>query len=197
MVDLLKAALSGHTVVFASTGVGALHQLVREKPELVLLDLKLPDIDGLMLVGKIRALSQVPVITLSARNEQSDVVMALQAGADDCIRKPFDLDNLEARICAVLRRANRPRIRPPIDYDAAIRPLRLSHNERFLLTLLLQARGEVVTVSDLAGPLWNTPNEDRTRDMTTLIGRLRGHLRTAGWPTIVTVRGQGYLFPEA
>src|SRR3954454_5592344 len=95
----------GHTVSSAGTALGGLQQAVEERPDLVVLDLGLPDLDGTELLRMLRAVSAVPVIVATARDDDGSVVSALDAGADDYVLKPFQAGQLEARIRAVLRRA--------------------------------------------------------------------------------------------
>src|SRR3954463_14275969 len=94
----------GHAVATAATGMSGLEQVLSRPPELVLLDLGLPDIDGLTLIPMIRAASQVPIIVITARDGDPTMVKALDSGADDYVVKPFGTEQLAARIRAVLRR---------------------------------------------------------------------------------------------
>src|SRR5690242_19596709 len=88
----------GHAVASSTTGVGALEMVLREPPDLVLLDLGLPDIDGITLISMIRAASQVPIIVITANDEPRTLVRALDAGADDYVVKPFGTEQLAARM---------------------------------------------------------------------------------------------------
>src|SRR5690348_7217935 len=102
----LVRALSerGHGVRTAPTGMAGLQEAVERRPDLVVLDLGLPDIDGCTLLTMLRAVSKVPVIVATARDDEAEIVRALDAGADDYVVKPFAADHLDARIRAVLRR---------------------------------------------------------------------------------------------
>jgi DNA-binding response OmpR family regulator len=95
----------GHVVATSPTGLGALELVMRAGPDVVLLDLGLPDIDGLHVLGMLRGVTQVPVIVITARDDDPTIVKALDAGADDYVVKPFGLDHVAARIRAVLRRS--------------------------------------------------------------------------------------------
>ena len=95
----------GHDVESTATAMEGLQAVVRVSPELVILDMGLPDLDGAELLKMIRAVSQVPIIVATARSEDRDVIRTLDAGADDYLVKPFSVDQLEARVRAVLRRA--------------------------------------------------------------------------------------------
>jgi DNA-binding response OmpR family regulator len=97
--------VSGHAVSSAGTALAGLRSAVEDRPDLVVLDLGLPDLDGGELLRMLRAVSAVPVIVATARDDDGSVVAALDAGADDCVVKPFAAGQLEARIRAVLRRA--------------------------------------------------------------------------------------------
>ena len=91
----------GHLVLAASTGLGALSEIVDHRPDVVVLDLGLPDIDGLELLRMLRAVSTVPVIVATARDDEREIVRTLDAGADDYVVKPYSSDQLDARIRAV------------------------------------------------------------------------------------------------
>ena len=98
-------AENGHSVSTSATAMEGLHAVVESSPDLVILDLGLPDLDGMELLKMIRAVSDVPVIVATARGEEPDIVLSLDAGADDHLVKPFSVEQLEARVRAVLRRA--------------------------------------------------------------------------------------------
>ena len=95
----------GYDVRTAATGLGGLSTIVAEKPDVVLLDLGLPDIDGVDLLRMLRAVSTVPVVVVTARDDEGGIIKTLDAGADDYVVKPFSTRQLEARLRAVLRRA--------------------------------------------------------------------------------------------
>jgi len=95
----------GYDVRTAATGLGGLSTIVDEKPDVVLLDLGLPDIDGVDLLRMLRAVSTVPVVVVTARDDEGEIIKTLDAGADDYVVKPFSTRQLEARLRAVLRRA--------------------------------------------------------------------------------------------
>ena len=95
----------GHVVTSASTGMSGLEAAVDNAPDVVLLDLGLPDIDGLQVLAMLRAVSEVPVIIITARDDDADMVKALDGGADDYVIKPFGIEQVEARLRAILRRS--------------------------------------------------------------------------------------------
>src|SRR5712671_7652109 len=100
---------SGYRVTAVDTGLEARSIIEHVHPDLILLDLMLPDTDGLVLTGTLKTITDAPIIICSARHEQVDRVLSLKLGADDFVAKPFELDELEARIEVVLRRASRVR----------------------------------------------------------------------------------------
>ena len=177
----LVRALHGlsHVTATACTAMDGLHQVLDTKPDVVLLDLGLPDLDGAALLAMIRAVSGVPVIVISARNADSDIVRLLDAGADDYLVKPFSPHQLEARIRAVLRRSQTDAPSAPIvvgglriDVGGRTayldgRPLDLSPKEFDLLAYLAEHVGQVVSKRSLVADVWNQPygGSDKTIDV--------------------------------
>jgi DNA-binding response OmpR family regulator len=169
----------GHAVHWQPAGLPGLQSVIDDRPDVVLLDLGLPDIDGLQVLPMLRSVSDVPVIIVTAREDDADVVKALDAGADDFVVKPFGADHLDARIRAVLRRAGAARTEGPLTIgglvvDARTRAaaldgqaLELSRKEFDLLLALAQRAGEVVTKRDLLAEVWRQPygGGDRTVDV--------------------------------
>lgn len=169
-----------HVTTTAPTAMDGLQALVAVRPDVVLLDLGLPDLDGSALLSMIRAVSDVPVIVVSARDEGPDIVGALDAGADDYLVKPFAADQLEARIRAVLRRAETraagagPVVVGGLVVDARSRTVTLdgaavdlAPKEFDLLLHLAERAGEVVSKRDLLAEVWNLPygGADKTVDV--------------------------------
>lgn len=196
----------GHAVASASTGMQGLTMAVDNRPDLVILDLGLPDVDGTQVLQMLRAVSDVPVIVASARDDDPSLVGCLDAGADDYVVKPFTTDQLEARIRAVMRRVGRggeqrrPLVVGGLEIDAAARranidgrPLDLSPREFDLLRHLAERPGEVVTKRDLLTDVWNQPwgGSDKTVDVH--LSWLRRKLgESAAEPRYLhTVRGVG------
>ena len=150
-------AARGHEVHTSATAMDGLQTVIGLSPDLVILDLGLPDLDGMELLKMIRAVSDVPVIVATARGEEPDIVLSLNAGADDHLVKPFSVEQLEARVRAVLRRASvAPRGSPvtigALVIDGAAREasldgevLELSAKEFDLLRYLAEHTGEVIT----------------------------------------------------
>ena len=168
-----------HSTMTSPTALDGLQSLVAHRPDVVLLDLGLPDLDGTALLAMIRSVSDVPVIVVSARDDGAGIVQVLDAGADDYLTKPFAADQLDARIRAVLRRADPGRPAAPVTVgglvvDARARtavldgtPLELSPKEFDLLHFLAERAGEVVTKRELLAKVWNQPygGADKTVDV--------------------------------
>lgn len=168
--QFLRLGLTGHgyRVLEASTGEEALQMASAHVPDAILLDLGLPDLDGVRIAERVRAWGRMPIIVLSARGQEEQKVAALDAGADDYLTKPFGFEELLARLRATLRRATRPTGQPGSVYAAG--PLRvdlegrhvavdghevhLSRIEYNLLVVLIQHAGRVVTHRQLLEAVW-------------------------------------------
>jgi DNA-binding response OmpR family regulator len=169
----------GYDVRPAVSGRDGLGQIVETKPDAVFLDLGLPDIDGRDLLRMLRAVSTVPVIVITARDDEAEIVATLDAGADDYVVKPFSAGQLEARLRAVLRRTgSEPSEGPlrvgglqvdPVTRLASLegRELDLSKKEFDLLFFLTSRAGRVVTKRQLLAEVWNQPfgGGDKTVDV--------------------------------
>ena len=177
---LTKAlAERGHAVDARRSGFEGLSTAVEQRPDVVVLDLGLPDIDGSELLKMIRAVSDVPVIIATARSDESAIVALLDSGADDYLTKPFSVDQLEARIRAVLRRSEAKAASPmtavgglTIDVSGRVAtldgtPLELSRKEFDVLAYLAERTGEVVSKRELLGEVWREPygGSDSTVDV--------------------------------
>jgi len=205
----LKRVLTerGDAVAVARTGMAGMSILMREQPDIVLLDLGLPDIDGFGVLGMLRAVSDVPVIVITAQDDGRSIVRALDGGADDYVTKPFGADQVAARIRAVLRRSRSgPDEEDPalVIGELVIDPrsrvvtlagthLGLSRKEFDVLLLLASRVGVVVTKRELLTEVWQQPygGADRTVDVhLSLIRRKLGE--TAARPRYLhSVRGVG------
>jgi DNA-binding response OmpR family regulator len=189
----------------ASTAMSGLRQAVEERPDVVVLDLGLPDLDGREVLRMLRAVSRVPVIVATARDGEDEIVRALDAGADDYVIKPFGAAQLDARIRAVLRRAGEvetsslitvgalrvePRAREAV-LDGV--PLDLSPKEFDLLHYLALRPGEVVTKRELLTDVWRVPYGGADKTVDVHLSWLRRKLgETAQNPRYLhTVRGVG------
>jgi DNA-binding response OmpR family regulator len=169
----------GHSVVSVGAGMAALSGVVEQKPDVVLLDLGLPDIDGADVLSMLRAISDVPVIVATARDDESEMVRLLDLGADDYVIKPFTAAQVTARIRAVLRRMGRTDEDPVVrvgglsidtrSYEVTVdgRPVELARKEFELLLALARRAGEVVTKRDLLAEVWQLAwgGSDRTVDV--------------------------------
>ena len=195
----------GHAVTSAPAGMAGLKKALDEQPDLVLLDLGLPDLDGHSLLTMLRAVRRTPVIVITARDDDPSVVRALDAGADDYVVKPFAMDQLEARIRAVLRRTSGDDPGAPLRVgelvvDATTRQaslggghLDLSRREFDLLHLLARRAGEVVTKREILAEVWNQPYGGGERTVDVHLSWLRRKLgETAAHPAYLhSVRGVG------
>jgi DNA-binding response OmpR family regulator len=197
--------LRGLAVLSVGAGLPALELVVKEQPDVVLLDLGLPDVDGLRVLAMIRAVSQVPVIVVTAQDDDRVVVTALDAGADDYVVKPFGVEQVAARIRAVLRRGGAGAAAAPyVVGDLVVdprtrtatlqgRPLELSRKEFELLLALASRQGEVVTRRELLVEVWQQPYGGGDRTVDVHLSWLRRKLgETAAEPRYLrTVRGVG------
>lgn len=196
---------AGHTVTSAATGMAGLAQAVDDAPELVVLDLGLPDVEGLQVLAMLRAVSQVPVIVATAQDDERVIVKALDAGADDYLVKPFGAEQLQARIRAVIRRLGATASVAPVTVgalvvDSARReatldgiPIELSRKEFDLLWLLAQRAGEVVTKREILAEVWRQAYGGGDRTVDVHLSWLRRKLgETAAAPRYLhSVRGVG------
>jgi DNA-binding response OmpR family regulator len=172
-------AKNGHDVESAAAALEGLELAVKGAPDLVVMDLGLPDMDGTELLRMIRAVSRVPVVIITARGADDVVVRTLDAGADDYLVKPFSVSQLEARVRAVLRRGASSAPSAPLrvgelEVDAGAREARLggevldlSPKEFDLLRVLAERPGQVVSKRELMAEVWREPygGSDRTIDV--------------------------------
>ncbi|HEX9644483.1 MAG TPA: response regulator transcription factor [Acidimicrobiia bacterium] len=181
----IRASLSsrladlGHDVESAGRAMDGVERAVSGSFDVVVLDLGLPDLDGAEALRMIRAVSQVPIVVATARDEEEEIVRLLDAGADDYVTKPFSADHLEARLRAVLRRAatgEESRVMRvgelEVDVDAHEarlegRPLDLAAKEFELLAYLVERPGKMVTKRELLAAVWRMPygGADKTVDV--------------------------------
>jgi DNA-binding response OmpR family regulator len=159
----------GYDVSSSATALDGLQAVVQGSPDLVILDMGLPDLDGAELLKMIRAVSHVPVIVATARGQDGDVVRTLNAGADDYLVKPFSVEQLEARVRAVLRRSGEEPAEGPLTVGGIVvdgtareasldgRPLDLSPKEFDLLAYLAERPGEVVPKRQILAEVWRQP----------------------------------------
>lgn len=197
----------GYAVHSAITGMAGLQAALDARPQLVVLDLGLPDVDGTEVLRMLRAVSTVPVIVATARDEEAEVVAALNAGADDYVIKPFSVEHLHARITAVLRRAgtdagdaDQPLRVGDLTIDVRTRevtlgeqPLELTPREFDLLAYLAGRPGQVVPKRDLLAEVWRLPYGGSDKTVDVHVSWLRRKLGESAQQPIYlhTVRGVG------
>ena len=196
----------GHAVRAVSTAADALRDVVTWEPEVVVLDLGLPDMDGRDVIRMLRAVSQVPVIVATARDDPEEIVRLLDAGADDYVVKPYTAAEMAARIRAMLRRSRPESSRPgplriggleidPVRREASVdgRPLDLTRLEFDLLAYLAGREGEVVSRRQLLAEVWKQPYGGGDKTIDVHVAWLRRKLgESATEPRYLhTVRGVG------
>lgn len=197
-------AFEGFAVECVAQGGHAVEQARRLGPDLILLDITLPDCDGFELFELLRQAGPTPIIVLTARGQKADKLRGLRLGADDYVTKPFDLEELLARIRAVLRRARPAAERLVlgeivVDFAArtarkAGRDLRLTDRELEILRYLWEHRSRIVHRSELLRGVWGYPDEPLTRSVDHAIARLRRKIEPdPRRPSLIlTVHGDGY-----
>jgi DNA-binding response OmpR family regulator len=199
---------SGYDVVTASDGAAALEQARSASPDLVILDLMLPEIDGLTVCRSLRAVADTPILVLTARTGELDKIVGLESGADDYMTKPFSLGELQARIRALLRRAG-PRTQSDrmrsgnLDLNLTSRKaflsdeeLNLSPKEFSLLVELMRHQGAVLSRDLLLTRVWGYDYFGDSRTVDVHIRWLREKIEAdpSSPNRILTVRGIGYRF---
>ena len=206
IVELAKMYLTreGYHLDGVFNGQEAISHYEKNKYDLIMLDLMLPDIDGFELCRRIRAKSDVPILMLTARKEDVDKIVGLELGADDYLTKPFNPRELVARIKAILRRYQAGEKKPeilelgrlridPARYEVSIdgRPLNLRGKEFALLLVFVQNSGLVLSREKLLELVWGYDYYGETRTVDVHINRLREKLAGSGI-NIATLRGVGY-----
>jgi two-component system KDP operon response regulator KdpE len=183
----------GYDVCQADTAHEAMRQWDARRADVVLLDLGLPDLDGIDVIRRIRREATTPIIILSARGDERDKIAGLEAGADDYLTKPFATDELNARIRAVLRRAGGPDADAggclrlgPIALDAVRRevtvagePVRLTPREYELLKVMMSSQGRVMTKARLLRAVWGLAYAEESTYLHVYVNRLRRKLSAA------------------
>jgi len=211
LTDALEG--SGYRVWLAETGADAKTLLEQTRPDLIILDLMLPDVDGLVLCSGLKAIADVPIVICSATPQRRDAILGLKLGADDFIAKPFDIYELEARVEAVLRRTSQTRVTEAspaapdhirvgeLIIDRSRRrvtlggePIQLTPTEYRLVSALASRPDEILSRDDLATLVWGYQDASSGRTIDVHIRRLRVKLSQGPVPApaIVAVRGFGY-----
>ncbi len=198
----------GFEVVSAASGGEALRVAANFHPDIVILDLGLPDIDGIDVIAGLRGWTDVPILVLSARTDSADTVEALDAGADDFVTKPFGMDELLARLRAALRRGPHTVADPVVvteDFtvDLATKTVvregvsvHLTRTEWGVLELLVRNEGKLVSQKDILRTVWGPGHERETHYLRIYLGQLRQKLeRDPASPVhLITETGMGYRF---
>jgi two-component system, OmpR family, KDP operon response regulator KdpE len=199
----------GYDVDAAETGEQALDLAARHHPDVVLLDLGLPGMDGLEVIDGLRGWTRVPIVVLSARGAERDKVAALDAGADDYVAKPFGMDELFARLRAAVRRAMPADEQPVVAtehftvdlsakqvLDGSGEPVRLTPTEWHLLEVLVRHAGKLVTQRQLLRDVWGPAYGDESNYLRVHMAHLRRKLEPdrARPRYLITEPGMGYRF---
>ncbi len=200
----------GFETVVASTGRQGIEMFHKENPDLILLDVMLPELNGIEVLRRIREVSNVPIIMETARGESIDKVNGLNAGADDYIAKPFDIEELIARINAVLRRVNQ------VPKDTSVlkvrslemnlqsmsvkiegKTLNFSKTEYFLLKLFIENAGKVLSRNEILDAIWGEEHFIDENIVDVYIGYLRAKISDVTKEEYIkTVRGVGYIIEK-
>ncbi len=209
ILRFLKPSLSaaGYDVIAATTGIGALKLAATAAPDVIVLDLGLPDMDGKDVIQQLRTWSQVPIIVLSARDRESEKIAALDLGADDYVNKPFGIGELTARLRTALRRVTNPLTETThfvsgslaIDLAAhtamqAGHAIKLTPKEFDLLAILVRNAGRVVTHRQILTAVWGPAHTEDLQYLRVFVAQLRQKLRGSadGSGVIQTEPGIGY-----
>ncbi|GGG06636.1 putative transcriptional regulatory protein KdpE [Rhodococcoides trifolii] len=209
----INLSVRGYEVTTASTGAGALRAAAETRPDVVVLDLGLPDLDGTEVLAGLRGWTQVPVVVLSARTDSSDKVDALDAGADDYVTKPFGMDEFLARLRAAVRRgaaSGEVEAEPVVVTDAFTVDLsaktvtrdgaavHLTPTEWGMLETLVRHRGKLVGQRELLREVWGPAYETETHYLRVYLAQLRRKLEPdpAHPRHLLTEAGMGYRFRE-
>ena len=213
LIRVLRTGLKsrGYDVRGASDGESGLESFNEWHPDLVITDLAMPNVDGLEFCRRLRAISQVPIIVLSAKGEEKTKVEALDIGADDFVTKPFGIDELLARVRASLRRANAPPISETTQVTLDVgdfhvnlesrevkvrdKDVHLTPKEFDLLIYFIKHSGKVLTHRTLLAAIWGSNYVEQNEYLRVFIGNLRKKLELEATPRyIVTEPWIGYRF---
>ncbi|GAW92062.1 response regulator transcription factor [Calderihabitans maritimus] len=211
ITSLLRRSLlyEGYEVIVANDGETGLKLAAERNPDLVILDIMMPGLDGWEVCRRLRAWSKVPILMLTAKDEVSDRVKGLDIGADDYLVKPFALAELTARIRALLRRRLNMEDSQILRYADLVvdlktrevyrgdRPIRLTAKEFELLTLLLRHPRQVLSRDLIMDRVWGFDYDGESNVLEVYIGMLRQKLEEKGEKRLIhTVRGVGYVLKE-
>jgi two-component system KDP operon response regulator KdpE len=213
MLRLLTIALEdeGYKVATAATGQKALAAAARHRQDAFILDLGLPDLNGLQVLKQLREWTEAPVIVLTVQDGEAEKIEALDSGADDYVTKPFNTGELLARLRAALRRSNRGRSDEPVvrfgdvEVDLAARRVtlkgqhvKLTATEYNLVRLFVRHSGKVLTHRQILREVWGAEHEEQTQYLRVYMKRLREKLEPddSKSPLFVTESGVGYRLAE-
>ena len=211
--NLIKTSMMAHDYQYlvAQNGKSALMMVTSHRPDIMLLDLGLPDMDGIEIIRLVRGFSAMPIIVISARDTDTDKIAALDAGADDYLTKPFSVDELLARIRVTQRHLASVQSDTPekavftsgdltVDYHAgaavAGKALHLTPSEFKLLCVLCQNAGKVLSYPFLSKTLWGNEWEENIPSLRVFVATLRKKLAAGNCPRIQTHVGVGYQLIE-
>ena len=198
---------AGYTIDITEDFSTILDQIKKEKPNLILLDINLPKINGQILLQQIRKEMNIPIIMLTSKNSETDEVLSMSYGADDFISKPYNPTILLLRIGAVLKRSSRTE-KNQLYRELEVIPQKgilkkeqeeivLTKNEMIIFLYLLQNISKIVTRDELMTDLWNNSEYINYNALTVNISRLRSKLKEIGYQdAIETRKGQGYILHE-
>lgn len=213
LLELLSEYLGriGHKIRVAQDGQHGLAALAEGEPDVVILDVTMPGLDGWQVLARIRATSAVPVIMLTARGDEAEVLRGFAGGADDYVTKPFSFAQLAARIKAVAGRAGRERdggeaflrgadLEVDVDRHLVLRggePIELTPTEFSILVTLMRAAGRVLSARQIVAAVWGADYVEETGYIRRYVWHLRRKLETdaANPRYILNERGVGYVFP--
>lgn len=198
---------AGYLALITEDFSNVLDQVKKEQPDLIILDINLPKINGEVLLQQIRKENNIPVIMVTSKNSEVDEVLSMSYGADDYITKPYNPTILLLRIGAVLKRTERTTEKLSY-HDLEIIPQKgilkkqeqeiiLTKNEMIIFSYLLQNQGKIVTRDELMTDLWNNDEYINDNALTVNVSRLRSKLKEIGYEeAIETRKGQGYILHE-
>ncbi len=204
--DLVRIALerAGYRVLTASDGRSALTHVARENPDLIVLDIGLPEVDGFEVCRKIRATSEVPILFLTARDDEIDRILGLELGADDYVTKPFSPRELVARIRTIMKRSQNAQASTSLTHgELSLDPrahrcqingqeIALTAREQGILALLLQDPARIRSRAELVTQIWGAGSQVSDRTLDSHLRNLRAKLADAGCAgAIETVHGVG------
>lgn len=205
----LALKTNNYEIIDAKNGITGINQCMSQKPDLVLLDLGLPDIDGMKVIEEIRKVSQTPIIIISARDRDKDKIAALDYGANDYITKPFNIDEVLARIRVSLRSVkaieeDKPFIFKELKIDfnkhkvfVNEEDIHLTPIEFKILQLLVQYQGKVLTHKFIQDKVWGYDTMDNYQTLRVFIGSIRKKIETENMNSlIITEIGVGYRFND-